>query len=184
MNLNTDIYNLTENTDQENDFIRYFFLSQGNESIIKIIDYQYIQEFEDHCIYNLAFGNYDAENDTVIDDTSSNNGDVYKVFNSVLSSIPAFFEHFPNDKIMVQGSDSTDEFLKNCISNCRKKCKDNNCKKFNQRLNIYRGYIDKNYNDLINDFKFYGGFKDENQNSYIEDYVKSKEYFAVFVEKK
>lgn len=184
MNLNSNTYNLSENRNEENYYLRYFFISKGYESIIKIIDYQYVQQYENHNIYNLAFGNYDAENDTVVDDANSNNGDVYTVFNTVLSSITKFFEVFPNDKIIVQGSDSTQEFLDKCKQNCAKNCRDKKCRKFNQRLRIYKNYVDKNYDDLIKEYTFYGGYKDEFQNSYLEDYIKYKEYFIIVVEKK
>lgn len=185
MNLNSNTYNLSESINETKDYLRYFFISEGSENIIKIIDYQYVQEYENHNIYNLAFGNYDPENDTVVDDANSNNGDVYPVFNTVLSSIPKFFEIFPNDKIIVQGSDSTQEFLDKCKQNCtKKKCFNGKCRKFNQRLRIYKNYVDKNYDDLIKEYTFYGGFKDEFNNSYLEEYIKYKEYFSVVVEKK
>ena len=183
MNLNSKTYNFSENKDKDNNYLRYYFISEGKESIIKIIDYQFIQEYEQQNIYNLAFGNYDAENDIVVDDANSNNGDVYLVFNTVLKSIPAFFETFPNDKIIVQGSDGTEEFLNQCKQDCKKNCKDDHCRKFNQRLKIYKGYVDKNYDDLIKEYRFYGGFRDEFQNSYLEDYIKNKNYFSVVVEK-
>lgn len=184
MNLNSNTYSLSESKDDDDEHLRYFFISKGKESIIKIIDYQYIQEYENHNIYNLAFGNYDAENDTIVDDANSNNGDVYPVFNTVLSSVPGFFDSYPNDKIIVQGSDSTKEFFDKCKQNCTKKCKDEKCRKFNQRLRIYKNYVDKNYDDLVKEYKFYGGYRDEFQNSYLEDYIKDKEYFSVVVEKK
>lgn len=184
MNLNSNTYNLSENINEENDYLRYFFISEGKETIIKVIDYQYVQEYEDHNIYNLAFGNYETEYDSVVDDANSNNGDVYTVFNTVLSSIPKFFEIVPNDKIIVQGSDSTKEFLEKCRQNCKKKCKEKKCRKFNQRLRVYKNYVDKNYDDLIKEYTFYGGFKDEFNNSYLEEYIKYKEYLSVVVEKK
>ncbi|MDN3673263.1 hypothetical protein QWY99_09400 [Flavobacterium branchiarum] len=166
MNLNSNTYNISESVNDENEYLRYFFISEGSKKIIKIIDYQYVQKHENCNIYNLAFGNYDSENDTVVDDTISNNGDVYPVFKTVLSSIPKFFEMFPNDKIIIQGSDSTDEFLHKCKQNCTtKKCINSKCRKFNQRLRIYKKYVDKNYHDLIKEYIFYGGFKDEFNNS-------------------
>lgn len=182
MNPNSTIYTLSESKDENNNYLRYYFISEGKESIIKIIDYQYIQEYEQQNIYNLAFGNYDAVNDIVVDDANSNNGDVYTVFNTVLASIPAFFEIFPNDKIIVQGSDGTQGFLEKCKQNCIKNC-DDKCRKFNQRLKIYKAYVDKNYDNLIKEYKFYGGFRDEFQNSYLEDYMRNKDYFSVVVEK-
>jgi len=183
MNLNTNVYDLQINESEKDKYLRYFFISNGNEKIIKVIDYQYLQPFQNHDIYNLAFGNYDLENDTIVDDANANNGDPYQVFNTVLSSIPYFFDKFPDDKIIVQGSDSTDEFLQNCTANCTK-CKNGKCRKYNQRLRIYKNYVDKNYDDLIQEYTFYGGVKNEDGSSYLEPYEKFKDYFSVVVQKK
>lgn len=184
MNFNSRIYSLSESVNQDKDFVRYLFISEGTEAIVKIIDYQYVQEYHNHNIYNLAFGNYDAENDKVVDDENSNNGDVYSVFNTVLSSIPKFFKLFPNDKIIIQGSDSTLEFFQKCKENCTKKCTEGKCRKFNQRLRIYKSYVDKNYEELIKQYIFYGGYVDDLNNTYLEEYIKHKEYINVVVEKK
>lgn len=184
MNSNKDIYNLQKyELEDEEKYLRFFFISYGAEKIIKVIDYQYLQQFQDHDIYNLAFGNYDLENDSIIDDANSNNGDIYKVLNTVLSSIPIFFEKYPNDKIIVQGSDSTDDFLQSCIANCNR-CIKGNCRKYNQRLKIYKNYVDKHYDDLIKIYTFYGGVKNRDNSSYLEAYEKFKDYFSVVVQKK
>ena len=183
MNLNTNVYNLQESDSEDDKYLRFFFISSGTEEIIKVIDFQYLQKFQDHDIYNLAFGNYDLDNDDIVDDANSNNGDPYQVFNTVLSSIPYFFKKFPNNKIIVQGSDSTDEFLVNCKANCTK-CKNGTCRKYNQRLRIYKGYVDKNYEDLIKEYTFFGGVKNEDGSSYLETYEKFKDYFSVVIQKK
>ncbi|MHC5309985.1 DUF6934 family protein [Myroides sp. LJL116] len=183
MNLNTNVYNLEESDSEDDKYLRFLFISNGQEKIIKVIDFQYLQEFQDHDIYNLAFGNYDLDEDSIIDDANSNNGDPYQVFNTVLSSIPLFFKKFPNDKVIIQGSDSRDEFLEECKANCAK-CKNGNCRKYNQRLRIYKSYVDKNYDDLIKEYIFFGGMKDDDGNSYLECYEKFKDYFCVVVQKK
>jgi hypothetical protein len=184
MNINSKIYSLSRSINQERNYVRYLFLSEGNEAIIKIVDYQYVQEFENQCIYNLAFGNYDVENDKVVDDENSNNGDVYAVFNTVLSTIPNFFQLSSNDKIIIQGSDSTLEFFQKCKKNCSKNWCKGKCRKFNQRLRIYRSYIDKNYNELVKEYNFYGGYIEDFGNTYLENYTKDKAYINVVVEKK
>jgi hypothetical protein len=35
----------------------------------------------------LGFGDYDLENDKIVDDINTNNGDAFKVFNTVLGTI-------------------------------------------------------------------------------------------------
>jgi hypothetical protein len=79
-----------------------------------------------------------------MDDIHTNNGDVFKVFNTVLITIPMFFENFNNAILMVQGSDGRPAFIENCQSTCRKQYVDA-CKNFNRRINIYRHYVDRNY---------------------------------------
>lgn len=101
--------------------IKHFFISSGNRDIVKVIEYLYVSPLGNRKIFNLAFGDYIMEEDGRIDDTTeSNNGDAYKVFNTVLNTIPSFFSNFPNDIIMVTGSDSTQEYIDNCKKNCKK----------------------------------------------------------------
>ncbi len=163
----------------END-LKFFFISKGEQDVIKAIQFSFVQKLNGQNIYNLGFGDYDLENDKIVDDINTNNGDAYKVFNTVLSTIPIFFDNFSNEILMVQGSDGRPEFVENCKLNCKKKCVDE-CKKYNRRINIYRGYIDKNYEDLIIDYQFLGGVKDEEQLTILEPYERYKKYDSVFL---
>ncbi|KQR90859.1 hypothetical protein ASG01_14950 [Chryseobacterium sp. Leaf180] len=172
MNLNTDLYQLE---DVEEETLKYIFISQGKEVIVKAIEYQYVQPLRSYQIYNLAFGNYDIEKDEIIDNVVSNNDDGRKVFNTVLSSIPRFFGNYSDRILMVRGSDGTKEFLQICQEACDK-CGEGNCRKFNQRLRIYTNYIDANYDDLIKQYKFYGGIEDENNNINLVDYNSTKKH--------
>jgi hypothetical protein len=89
----------------------FFFISKGEKDIIKAIQFSFVQELNGRKIYNLGFGDYDLENDKIIDDINTNNGDAYKVLNTALSTIPIFFENFGSEILMVQGSDgSLDNF--------------------------------------------------------------------------
>jgi hypothetical protein len=83
------------------------------------------------------------ESDTIVDNLNTNNGDAYKVFKTVLTTIPLFFENYGSGILMVQGSDGRPEFIETCRLTCKKKCTDE-CKNYNRRINIYRGYADKN----------------------------------------
>ncbi len=61
-------------------------------------------------IFNLGFGDYDINEDKIDDSANTGNGDVYKVLNTVLTTIPKFFDTFHDAMLMVQGSDSKTEF--------------------------------------------------------------------------
>lgn len=161
---------------------KFLFVSRGVEDVAKAIQYAYTQTIDGIDVYNLGFGDYNADTQAISDDVNTNNGDAYKVFNTVLATIPIFFEKFISSLIVVRGSDSTPEFLKNCAMTCRKHC-ESECKKFNQRIRIYRNYIDKNYLTLSIEYQFYGGYVDENNQILIEEYSQHKTYDAILLSK-
>jgi len=107
--------------------VQYVFVSKGEKDIIKVIEYSFVQVFLQKRLFNLGFGDYDAETDSLIDNSSSNNGDHYRVFNTVLNTIPDFFIHYPTDIVAVQGSDSHPGFAENCKIACTKKCGKGEC---------------------------------------------------------
>jgi len=158
---------------------KHFFVSEGSKSIVKVISYDQVGILNDKKVFNLGFGDYDIISGVLDDASTSDNGDVYKVFNTILSTIPKFFESFRKDIIMVEGSDSTTDFTENCILTCRKKCLSaNQCKNQNRRINVYRNYVNKNFEDLKLTYTFYGGLKNEHT---IEMYLPGKKYDSVFV---
>src|SRR5215217_2387944 len=122
----------------------FTFTSNGQKMIIKAIQYTYIQQFEDRNVYNLGFGDLDFEVNEIIDEAKSNNGDAYKVFRTVLSTIPKFFEIFPDAIIMVQGSDSGSNFAEKCKKTCVRDCAVK-CRRANQRISVYRNFVEKNF---------------------------------------
>jgi hypothetical protein len=93
------VTNITE------DGMQSFFISEGEFDIIKAVRYAFAFDFKGKPVYNLAFGNYDFRTDTLFDDQTSNNGDAYQVFHTVLDTIPDFFLAYPNAMMMVQGSE-------------------------------------------------------------------------------
>lgn len=167
---------------QSRDAVRYIFVSTGKADILKAIQYRYVQDFLGRRLYNLGFGDYDIATNEISDDTNSNNGDTYAVFYTVLNTIQGFFEIFPTAMLMVKGSDSTPEFETHCRRSCRRKCEES-CKKRNQRINVYRDYINKNFSVLKKEYVFYGGFAIGNETS-VEEYELHKEYNAVFLRKR
>ncbi|WP_316812884.1 DUF6934 family protein [Pedobacter heparinus] len=163
--------------------IVYFFKSKGKADFIKAIQYDYVLDYNYKKVYNFGFGDYDSINHAIDDSVGTENGDVYKVFNTVLSTIPMFFESFPDAVISVRGSDSSSSFIESCKLNCKRNCDDDVCKKSNRRINIYTGYVNKRFEELIKDFTFYGGIELDDTGPLVEDYIPGKKYNSVMVVK-
>ncbi|WEK38018.1 MAG: hypothetical protein P0Y53_10950 [Candidatus Pseudobacter hemicellulosilyticus] len=164
---------------------KYFFVSVGREQLVKVVEYAYVGVKEGRLTYNLGFGTYGATEDKLLDIDLSNNGDAYRVLNTVLSTVPHFLCHYPGAMIMVAGSDSADAFPKYCRTICKKKCIPPDCKNANRRINIYRRFVNKNFAALSNFYRFLGGVKINNvDNEYVvEEYVVKKNYDSVFLVK-
>lgn len=125
--------------------IKFYFESIGSQKVIKAIEYSCLGfNFLGRSVYNLGFGDYDPITGDISDVSVSNNGDVYKVFNTVLHTVFVSFDKVPDGVIFVQGSDSDADFFDKCIPTCRKRCVDK-CKNGDRRISIYREYINKNY---------------------------------------
>lgn len=161
--------------------IQYLFASLGQKTIIKAIEYSPVKVMGGRTVYNLGFGDYDEANGTIVDDVNSNNGDIYIVFNTVLSTVPLFFENNPDAVIIVSGSDSHNSFINDCLPTCKKKCK-SMCKNFQRRIKTYRYYVDKNFNELCKDFIFFGRNKLKG-NTFVQ-YVPKQDYDDILVYKK
>lgn len=160
--------------------LRYYFISRGEKDIIKVIDYTKIIGSGNYFIFNLAFGDYDAEADTVIDKVNSNNGDMYTVFYTVLNSVTDFFNKYAQDAIFVQGSDSSQEYYNECIDTCKKRCV-GFCKNANRRIKTYRDFINRDFENLDKSYIFYGAFK---ANLHFMPYEAGIEYDAILVFKR
>jgi hypothetical protein len=160
--------------------IQYFFISQGWQDVIKVIQYSFLENLNGRDIFNLGFGDYDIGNDRIIDNINTNNGDPFKVFNTVLSTIPSFFQVYDEGMLMVQGSDGRPEFIENCRLTCPRICGDN-CRNFNRRINLYRRYIDKNYATLAIDYQFFGGNEGADGTIILENYAPGVQYDSVFL---
>ncbi|MBV4360251.1 DUF6934 family protein [Pinibacter aurantiacus] len=159
---------------------KFFFISEGDQNVLKVVQYNLVEEVDGKKIYNLGFGDYNFANNTIADSASTNNGDAYKVFNTVLSTIPIFFSNYNDHILMVQGSDSRTDFIRHCKRVCRKKCKED-CKNHNRRIKIYQNYLDKNYENLSKDYHFIGATKKDDQLMAVEYYQPYKKYDSVFL---
>lgn len=128
--------------------LNFYFLSEGKSNVIKVVNYGFVINMRGEDIYNFGFGDFDLSTGRLIDSVVTENGDAIKVFNTVLSTVPLFFQRYPNDKLIVKGSDSRAGFENDCRPACSKKCVPGQCKKANQRIRIYRNYVDKHLESL------------------------------------
>lgn len=177
--MNLSVYN-TEQIENEVK-IQYLFESVGDKTIIKAIEYFPVDVIGGRTVYNLGFGDYDEETGEIIDDVNSNNGDMYTVFNTILSTVPLFFETNPESVILVSGSDGHHDFINSCLPNCQKKCVEN-CKNFQRRIKVYRYYVDKHFEELCKDFIFFGRNRSK-ENTFVQ-YVPYQHYDDILVYKK
>ncbi|GGH75305.1 hypothetical protein HNQ91_004625 [Filimonas zeae] len=159
--------------------LEFFFISKGERDVIKAVEFSFVQKLDGRDIYNLGFGDYDLESDTVTDSVYTNNGDAYKVFNTVLNCIPIFFESYKSAMLMVQGSDGGADFIEQCRLVCVKRC-GSRCKNYNRRISVYQGYVNKNFELLSTDYQFFGGFRTGKQAT-MEPYVPFRKYDVVLL---
>lgn len=188
--MNQSIHKYETQKEISHNELRFYFISNGSQHIIKVVHYSYaerlqqiqIKELDGKKVYNLGFGDYNLDADDMVDDRITLNGDPYKVFNTVLNTIPVFFQHYPAHLVIVQGSDGTPEFMASCRRSCTKNC-NVFCRKFNRRMTIYRKYIDKYYDQLCIDYQFFGGVRDEQNKISISHYICGENYDAVLFRK-
>lgn len=144
MNSSGNTYVLQQKTTDSD--LTFLFVSKGINDMIKMVQYSFVQKLYGKNVYYLGFGDYDMDSEDIIDNIVTNNGDAYKVFNTVLSTISIFFEHYNTAILLVQGSDGGSSFVAQCKKICNKKCVDE-CRNHNRRISIYRGYVDKTTKD-------------------------------------
>jgi len=170
--------------DQEtrNDY-RFYFISKGKKDIYKAIQYEYLEELNNAPLFNLGFGDLDADAEDLLDQSVSGNDDHYKVFYTVLNTMPRLFLMHSDATILVQGSDSTPEFIAKCKANCTRGCDNEECKKAHRRIKIYRHFVDKNFDTLNSEYDFFGGVT-LNKYQNAEPYQKGEKYISVLVKRK
>ena len=61
---------------------------------------------QEKAIYNLGFGDYNAETKTIDDEIITNNGDSLKVLATVASTVYAFTEKYPDALVFATGSNN------------------------------------------------------------------------------
>lgn len=166
----------------DNNKLKFYFESRGYSALPKAIEFELTRtRIKGRSVYNLGFGDKMPDEMKVLDTSISNNGDVYRVFNTVLSTVPVFFEHFPKASILVRGSDGIDCYFEKCIIQCRKACI-TKCRNEGRRMSIYRSFVNKHYDQLKVDYVFFGGTHyADGWGITWEDYVMGKYYDAILL---
>lgn len=109
------------------------FVSQGNKGLIhKLVKYQ-PTNLKD--VYNIAFGDKDTETGEIDDTAISNNGDSEKVLATVVATVYAFTDKYPNSYVYATGSTKA-------------------------RTCLYRMGISKFLQEVTDDFEIYGEIND------------------------
>ena len=137
----------------------YLFVSRGKRDVLKVVQYARIQPLDRGQLYNLGFG--DATRDAtgqlrVSDNILSQNGDVYRVFQTVLQSLAEFLAHHPRDYVFVRGSDG-------------------------RRTNLYRRFVNKHISTLSESYRFYGCYIKDGKIDIQSSYQVGEEYDGVIV---
>lgn len=160
--------------------LKFYFISTGKRTLMKIIDFENVINWEGEELYNLGFGDYDFDTTGFNDSSHTDNNDGRKVFNTVLKAIQRFFDLYPSCMLMIQGSDSTLKFKKSCQLICKRNCR-HECRKFNQRIRIYRNYLKRHFSEFSCDFDFLGGY---NRGFVREPYAPGRNYDSIYISKK
>lgn len=128
------------------------FTSEGIKgSIKKLVVYAQMLQRD---VYNLAFGDYDEEANSIDDTVITNNNDSQKVLATVASTLYVFTDKHPNVWVYATGSNSV-------------------------RTRLYRIGITSNLEEILDDFEVYGLSGDTWQ-----EFEKGKEYEAFLVKRK
>lgn len=165
----------------ENPGLEYSFISKGPRIIPKLIKYEISYSIKGLDYFNLGFGNYDVDTESIVDDVTDANGDARKVLKTVLSTIPLFFLAYPNAAISIRGSDSTPEFVVKCKASCKRNC-GGQCRKANRRLSLYQRELERNFLEYSNSYQFQGGFIHSGF-PFLQDFVPGNKYDIIVVTK-
>ena len=142
---------------------KYEFLTEGNAELFKFTSegpkgkikklIVYSQMLEED-IYNLAFGDYHEETDTIDDQIITNNNDSQKVLATVAATLYIFTERHPDIWVYTTGSNLA-------------------------RTRLFRMGITKNFEEIKEDFEVFGLSED-----YWYQFEKEKNYEAFLVRRK
>ncbi len=137
----------------ENLLLLYQFVSEGPKGLIKkVVEYT---ETSTKNVYNLGFGDFDEETQSINDLSVTNNGDSLKVLATVASTVYAFTEKYPEAWILATGSTAV-------------------------RTRLYRMGITNNLTEISEDFIVLG----YNIKGTWEEFIVGEDYEAFLLTKK
>ncbi|MEO7213728.1 hypothetical protein [Mucilaginibacter sp.] len=146
--MNLDRYELTSG----NKLTAFEFVSRGPKGLIpKLVQFT-PTNYKD--LYNLAFGDKDADTGQINDIAISNNGDSEQVLATVVAAVIAFTDRYPNASIYATGSSKS-------------------------RTRLYRMGITKYFQEAKSNFLIYGQIHSE-----WEPFVIGENYDAFIVQRK
>ncbi len=128
------------------------FSSEGPKGKIKKL-VVYFQMLEAD-VYNLAFGDYDEEKESIDDTIITNNNDSQKVLATVVSTLYVFTNKHPSHWVYATGSTTA-------------------------RTRLYRMGITSNLEEILSDFEIFGLSEET-----WREFEKGKEYEAFLVKRK
>jgi len=135
-----------------NNLTTFEFISEGPKGkIFKLIQFTHTNYSD---LYNLAFGDKNSETEEIDDIIISNNGDSERVLATVVSTLYAFTDKYPNAWVYATGSTKA-------------------------RTRLYRMGISKYLEEAKNDFEIFGQIHSE-----WEPFVKGTDYEAFVVRRK
>ena len=134
------------------DLTVFEFVSEGTRGAIR--KYILFQPTTESNLYNLAFGDKDPVTGELNDMAVSNNGDTDKVLATVVASLYAFFDRYPNAFVYATGSTAS-------------------------RTRLYRIGITRFYEEVSRDFYLYGQVGDE-----FPEFEPGKEYSGFLAKRK
>lgn len=178
----TDAYEMTSKMTE--DGIDFLFMSEGKRDVVKIIRYSYVMHYQEKDVYNLAFGDYYSRSRSFSDNIITDNGDPFKVYHTILATIPHFFQTFDESLLMVRGSDSTQKFQNECRLICERKCSSGTCRRAHRRINIYRNFVNKHFDSLNKEYVFLGSSTSFENQLFTEDYSRDKKYLTILLKKR
>lgn len=134
------------------ELLSYEFISEGPKGLIrKRIQFRLVNRQQ---VFNLAFGDKDAETGEIDDLVISNNGDSEKVLATVISAVYAFCDRHPDAWIYTAGSSRA-------------------------LTRLYKMGITKYYDEVKNDFDIFGQIDEE-----WEPFRAGRDYVAFLAQRK
>ena len=149
--MNDDSYNISEAGNDS-----YEFISIGKKELLKRVIFSKM-DYPDNT-YNLALATVVNKNSLDFED-KSNNGDIVKVFSTIIVCVSIYTDKYPDRIIFFKGNT-------------------------NQKTKIYNEILKKHFKEFSKIFNIFGMIIDDDEQSVAEEFKLSKNYSGFFIKKK